>query len=64
MPKVKFIGVGRKRKTWEADLPDTEPGTLAKEARSAGLLSSQVDCSDGGVYVGGWRLVGNYKVVS
>jgi hypothetical protein len=61
--KVKFKDVGRNHKTWEVELPDTEPETLAKEARKAGLLSSVVDCMGGHVMVGGWRTVGTYEVL-
>ena len=62
MAKVKFIKVGRQNSTWEAELPDAEEATIAKEASNA-LMSSGNTCHGGTVFAGGWRAVGKYEVI-
>ena len=59
--KVKFVDVGRNDDTWTANLPDTEPETLVKEAKKA-LMSNCVTCVNGKIYAG-IRPVGAYEIL-
>ena len=69
MALVRFIEVGRLKKTWAAAIPTDINGCLDGLAmiksikKHKALGSRDIDFGDdGGIYVGGFRLVGRFEV--
>ena len=64
---IKFIDVGRDKKTWEEDIP-LDDGLLDGVAmvkairRKRALLSRGIECSDDGLIFAGERAVGRWIV--
>ena len=61
MPLVKYSELGRDNLTYEKEIPDTEPDTIAKHGRR-GLMSANVSAVDG-VILAGFRPVGKYEIL-
>ena len=62
MPLVKYSELGRDNLTYEKEIPDTEPETIAMHGRR-GLMSSDVSAVNGMILVGGFRPVGKYEIL-
>lgn len=61
--KVKFIDVGRNKKSWEAECDgELNYNWLYSQAKKA-LMSSDIDFSDDGTIFAGFRSVGKFEVV-
>lgn len=62
MAKVKFIAVGRNKKTWEEEIADPSPDFLEAAVMMAGVLMSRdITCEDGVIFAG-LRPVGRYEI--
>lgn len=66
---VQFSNVGRAKKSWRAEIPDRN-GVLDAVAmersirKSKALMSRDIEVDeDGGIYVGGFRRVGEWSAI-
>lgn len=66
--KVQFSNVGRDKKSWTAEVPANDDKTVSqgrlREAvrKQRAIMSKDVEFDNGGVFVGGFRIVGEYKL--
>lgn len=66
---VSFSNVGRGKLSWTATLPRLDDASMIREIKKRGALGSRdIDFSDdgsggGAIYVGGFRQVGEWRVV-
>ncbi len=61
--KVKFIDVGRNKKSWEAECKGQLTfDWLYSQAKKA-LMSSDIDFTDDGSILAGFRTVGRFEIV-
>ena len=68
--KVEFIDVGMNKKSWSAEISDLFHEELFKEVKKNGdIMSQNIDftydneTNSGQVIVGGFRIVGTFKVL-
>ena len=65
--KLRFIDVGRSKKTREADVPLDD--VTIEIRKKGGLMSREISVDwdpekrEGTIYVGGWRPVGTFKEI-
>jgi hypothetical protein len=62
MAKVKFLNVGRDKRSWEEEIAEPTEERLELAVRMTGFLRSQdITCTQGVVYAG-MRPVGSYQL--